>query len=94
MSMRYKPRTIQCRCSVCKEAVADFIVPYLWDKVYCWDCFKKEMESQSDLKLSIISTKLILKKIKKNKNTKSKLAEQQFEEALESIKKWIEETRS
>ena len=89
MHKKYKPKVIKCKCNVCKEIKADFIVPYLWEEAYCWDCWKKEMESNSDLKLAIMSTKFFSDKIKKNKTFRSKWLKQQTKELSEYEKKKI-----
>jgi hypothetical protein len=87
MSKQYKPKVIKCRCSVCREYKADFIVPYLLEEAYCWDCWKKEMESNSDLKFTIASTRFLTDKIKKDKTFRSRWLKQQTENALKHIQK-------
>ena len=87
MRKKYKPEVIKCKCSVCKEFKADFIVPYLLEQAYCWDCWKREMESNSHLKLATMSIKFLLDRIRENKTFRSKSLKQQTEEALEYIKK-------
>ncbi len=52
MRKKYRPEIIVCKCKVCKEKKANFIVPYLLDEAYCWHCWKKQMESDTNLKLS------------------------------------------
>ncbi len=89
MSKQYKPRVIKCRCNVCKEFIADFIVPYLLAEAYCWDCWKKEMENNSDLELIIASKKFLTENIKKSKRFKSRWLKQQTEDALMSIQNKI-----
>lgn len=89
MRKKYKPKVIMCKCSVCKKFKADFIVPYSWEGAYCWDCWKKEMESNSDLNLTIASLRFLSEKIKKNKTFRSKWLKQQTEDTLKYIQKKI-----
>jgi len=67
---KYKPEIIKCQCHVCEEFISNFVVPYQWEKPYCWNCLKAELEKDSELKLVLESTKLFLKKMENKKQIK------------------------